>query len=380
MTFRFEHRLLVLLFERARRRGESLHWMQRRDPTTGLLRRDAFIDEVRADRTRGVNGTLAVCDIDHFKLINDRYGHSVGDLLLVEVASRLRASIPDTARIARYSGDEFCWFLPGGLETGRGVAEACLTSARHPIHLPDGVQIDLTLSIGLAPLPISVEFQRGLASADAALYAAKTGGRDRAQVFTEETQGIIGARRELAASVASLQERNLALQNLVQTDALTGLRNRRALDQVLGVTCGSGDGIWPRCAVAFLDIDHFGDYNHVHGDSQGDEVLRRVAQAVRDSARKDDLVFRKGGEEILVVLPHATETEAKSMAERIRRAVESLAIKHDNSAVASVVTVTIGVATAVEGETVTVDELMQRASDAAMKAKVRNQRNAVHAV
>lgn len=132
-------------------------------------------------------------------------------------------------------------------------------------------------------------------------------------------------------------------------------------------------------AAAFLDIDHFGDYNHHHGDSQGDQVLRSVAQTIRGVARKDDLVFRKGGEELLVVLPHTTREDAHAAAERMRGAVEALSIAHQGSRVAPVVTVTVGIATATADITVTVEQLMEQASALAMKAKVSNMRNRVHA-
>jgi diguanylate cyclase (GGDEF)-like protein len=108
-------------------------------------------------------------------------------------------------------------------------------------------------------------------------------------------------------------------------------------------------------------------------------VLRRVAESVRACARRGDLVFRKGGEEIVVLLPDTAPADARHAAERMRAAVQALAIPHAGSSAAGVVTVTVGVAAADAGPALTVQQLMERAADLAMQAKVKRQRNCVHA-
>lgn len=161
-------------------------------------------------------------------------------------------------------------------------------------------------------------------------------------------------------------------------DALTGLGNRRALDEVLEVSCGGEPPLAGHCAVAFLDIDHFGSFNKHHGDDREDEALRQVAQLVQSSARRGDLVFRKGGEEIVVVLPGATEEEAQAAGERMRSAVQEAAIQHVASPTAPVITITVGVASSHGRKQSTVHQLMNLAAEAAMRAKVKAQRNQVH--
>ncbi len=359
--------------------AERLDLMSRRDLLTGLINRLAFMEELQRARTAGTSGTLMVLDIDLFKLINDRHGHVVGDEVLRALADRIRTPLPSSSLIARLGGDEFVAFVPVGLERGAELASRCLEAARMPIALADGQEPRVTITVGVTSLAGNGGIEKTLSAADQALYAAKEAGRDRIQVFDDDTAGIVGARRSLAAAVATLQERNQQLLKRVELDALTGLRNRHALDQILGTTCGGPDGQWPDCSVAFLDIDHFGDYNHHHGDSQGDQVLRSVAQTIRSVARKSDLVFRKGGEELLVVLPHTTREDAHAAAERMRAAVEALRIAHLSSQVAPVVTVTVGIACARADVTVTVGQLMEQASDLAMKAKLSNLRNRVHA-
>jgi diguanylate cyclase (GGDEF)-like protein len=125
-------------------------------------------------------------------------------------------------------------------------------------------------------------------------------------------------------------------------------------------------------------VDHFGNYNHVHGDAAGDEALKAVAHAIKACAREADFVFRKGGEEFVVVLPDADNAAAVAAADRIRGAVQDLALSHTASSVAGVVTVTIGVASGPPGATLR--QLLSAAAEKAMAGKVNDQRNQVHAV
>ncbi|MCK7499863.1 MAG: diguanylate cyclase [Comamonadaceae bacterium] len=379
-----EERLLAWLLRRTENRGGSGPPMppgmtSRRDALTNLLHRVAFVEDVRQARTRGPLGAILTADIDLFKQVNDRHGHLTGDEVIRTLADRLRAQLPPDSLAGRLGGEEFVAFVPSTLERACDLARQFLVAARTPIALPDSTEVHVTVSIGVASLSEGTTVDQTLVASEQALYAAKHAGRNRVQVFDDDTKGVVTARRSLMAALATLQERNRELQRRVEIDALTGLQNRHALDQILATTCGGPTGEWPTCSVAFLDIDHFGDYNHHHGDSRGDQVLRTIAQTIRTVARKGDLVFRKGGEEIVVVLPSTARDEANAAAERMRHAVESLEIPHAHSAVAAVMTVTVGVASTSAGTTVSVQRLMERASDRAMNAKVANARNRVHA-
>ncbi len=104
------------------------------------------------------------------------------------------------------------------------------------------------------------------------------------------------------------------------TDPLTGLLNRRTLEDQVSVLLRRNIGM----AVAYLDLDHFKRLNDTFGHEAGDRALRLFAKTLRDSARKEDLVSRWGGEEFLVVLPEATAAQAARFAERLR---EELALR-----------------------------------------------------
>ncbi len=352
-------------------------WMRRHDELTGLPNRVAFQERVRALRRRDVAGSLAVIDLDHFKVLNARYGHSACDSVLRIIAARLQATVTADVVVARYGGEEFVLFIPGSADRAGRLLDRLLNVIRRPVETETHT-VSVTASIGLCELPLSTGLDQAMSAADLAMYVAKSEGRDRVLKFSEETASVITARRELAKTVVKLQERNRSLEQQVQLDALTGLRSRRALDEVLATIYGGAAADATHCSVVFLDVDHFGDYNKHHGDNKGDDALRQVAQIIQSVARRDDLVFRKGGEEIVVVLPRAEHQEARQMAERMREAVENAAIQHSASATASVITVTVGVASSHGVDAMTVQQLMDRAAGAAMQAKTQARRNQVH--
>lgn len=138
-----------------------------------------------------------------------------------------------------------------------------------------------------------------------------------------------------------------ALEALVRQDPMTGVANRRALTEALTVEWQRAARIQAPLSVLMIDVDHFKAFNDRYGHLAGDECLRKVAKALaRTVARATDLVARYGGEEFAVLLPATGRAEAQAIAEKLRLAVRKLAIVHAASGVATVVTVSIGVATA----------------------------------
>jgi len=350
------------------------------DALTGLANRRVMHDTLVAALQDETPGAVLLFDLDNFKYFNDRHGHRVGDDLLRLVAARLRETLAAAACLARVGGGQFMAFLPERtLAEALREAQASVERMREPVVLAASAEI-VTLSAGVATL--DAQSARAVdavwRAADAAVHAAKARGRNRVVAFDDDTRRAVASRRDLASTVAVLQERNRALREEARTDALTGLRNRLALDELLHAVAGDGDRRVQRAAVAFIDVDHFGNFNHVHGDAAGDDALRMVARAIRGCAREADLVFRKGGEEFVVVLPDADGDAAVAAAERIRGAVAGLALAHAASTAAGVVTVTIGVASGPPGATLR--QLLEAAAEKAMAAKVGEQRNRVHPV
>ena len=121
-------------------------------------------------------------------------------------------------------------------------------------------------------------------------------------------------------SFTSLQEKIGKLNLASITDPLTGLRNRRGMQDAVEQMRASAI----RYGVIALDIDHFKNVNDTHGHSTGDEVIRHMAQIMRECSRPADVLCRNGGEEFLMLLPGAGLKEAGLVAERLRKRVEAV--------------------------------------------------------
>ena len=156
-----------------------------RDPLTGLNNRRSTLEELqnRFDLSQRHNRPLAVimCDLDHFKRINDTLGHGAGDLVLQEFGQRVKATLRATDLAGRIGGEEFLLILPEtDIEGAYLLAERLrVATGDVPFELP-AENIQVTCSLGLAPR--SLEDRDGgalLARADGALYVAKRGGRNR---------------------------------------------------------------------------------------------------------------------------------------------------------------------------------------------------------
>ena len=153
------------------------------DPLTGLSNRRLtlqLLDQLARDCRLDLAPVVLLCDLDHFKHINDGWGHAMGDQVLVAVASALRASTRDSDTVARWGGEEFLVVLPvtrGSEATElaerlRLRVEALQVADRHQCPVP------VTLSIGIATLVANESGQSWLKRADEALYRAKNDGRN----------------------------------------------------------------------------------------------------------------------------------------------------------------------------------------------------------
>jgi len=138
---------------------------------------------------------------------------------------------------------------------------------------------------------------------------------------------------------------NLVLDEKVHFDALTGIYNRRFMDDNLkrGIkTLSRSNGV---LSVMMLDIDFFKKYNDTYGHKMGDTCLKAVAKALSETARMDDCVIRYGGEEFVILLPNTDEAGVGITATRLLKSVRSLGIPHKNSDIAEYVTISIGATT-----------------------------------
>jgi diguanylate cyclase (GGDEF)-like protein len=158
------------------------------DHLTGLYNRRYLMNVLERELSRVQRSasflSLLILDIDHFKEINDRYGHQGGDLVLAEAASVFRKELRVYDTAARYGGDEFIAVIPGAsLSEALAVAERIRGSVEQSRFFERMEDVKLTVSIGVAVYPSSgIEtLEDFIREADGALYRAKAGGRNRVE-------------------------------------------------------------------------------------------------------------------------------------------------------------------------------------------------------
>jgi len=157
------------------------------DPMTGLANRRYFHEQVKLFLKLAIrNGTplsAIVCDLDKFKVINDTYGHDVGDLVIINFAETLSAAGRETDLIARFGGEEFVILLPETDSQGaKAIAERIRSKTEHAeLNHTAGI-IRFTASFGVAELSNGMTIDEGLKLADLALYQAKESGRNQVQI------------------------------------------------------------------------------------------------------------------------------------------------------------------------------------------------------
>jgi len=185
--------------------------------------------------------------------------------------------------------------------------------------------------------------------------------------------------KELSDVMHQLEGANQELERISLTDRLTDLANRRHFETVL-------DQEWRRSvregypmSLVMVDIDFFKAYNDTYGHPRGDECLKQVAGALRESVyRPGDLVARYGGEEFVVILSNTDSSGASVVAERIRVKVEERGIPHSQSSVSECVTVSAGVATVVPDRDSLADMLISAADQALYEAKQKGRNRVVN--
>jgi diguanylate cyclase (GGDEF)-like protein len=186
LTKPVKHEVLVANVAARLERARFIKTLLNRDGLTRLLTHTSFMEHAqtvvaRKRRERG-GASLAMIDIDHFKSVNDTYGHQAGDRVLVSLASLLRRALRRSDVVGRYGGEEFGLLLD---DLDEQEATGLLTRLLHEFstrehRAPDGTVFRVTFSAGVASFdPVSMDLQRWIEAADASLYVAKRAGRNR---------------------------------------------------------------------------------------------------------------------------------------------------------------------------------------------------------
>jgi diguanylate cyclase (GGDEF)-like protein len=154
------------------------------DSLTALLNRDEVFSQIRrltqSNQRRGKELAVLFCDLDHFKQVNDSFGHQAGDAVLRAMAERVRSCLRASDVAARIGGDELLVVLPGlqRFEDAIEIAEKLRQRAREPVPFPGG-EVRITVSVGVALAQPGESLDDLIARADGAMFSAKQKGRDQ---------------------------------------------------------------------------------------------------------------------------------------------------------------------------------------------------------
>ncbi len=171
---------------------QQIEYQAYHDALTGLANRRLFQEHLSLAlalaQRRSTGVAVLFLDLDHFKVVNDSLGHSVGDMLLQQIATRLKSTVREGDSVARVGGDEFTIVLHELSRTSDAavVAEKLLQTVAAPMEI-NGMRLQITTSIGITVFPDDgTDAETLLKSSDAAMYAAKAGGRNRYQMATSD--------------------------------------------------------------------------------------------------------------------------------------------------------------------------------------------------
>ncbi|HEV7614368.1 MAG TPA: tetratricopeptide repeat-containing diguanylate cyclase [Steroidobacteraceae bacterium] len=215
---------LVWVVARERRANDRLRFSSEHDPLTGLSNRRYFNERVLAvDGGRPVGGCVLLADLDHFKRINDTYGHPAGDAVLAAMSQRLSAALRENDKLVRWGGEEFLAVL-GPMTPAQADATAArlLQAVRREPVAWNGQMIRCTISIGYASFPMEgsatdISLDSAISLVDKALYEAKRRGRDRACLIK-----VVSARDERELTDISSEFESATIDRRVQLVEILG--------------------------------------------------------------------------------------------------------------------------------------------------------------
>ncbi len=351
------------------------------DPLTGVLDRMRWISTVTRMMHAAcdeIQTSVILLDLDHFKSLNDRFGHQFGDNILRRTGELLRGTGPEERFVGRYGGEEFGILVRAPEGEAIKMAELLRKKLSKECFAED---LTVTASCGVATARGASDAQVLLAQADEALFAAKAHGRNRTIHHNQLRDELLRDGEDLA--VVGLENRARVLTERVtnyiaqrsrkilqqvqeesQTDGLTGFHTRRHLDRRLQAEFRSDD---KPLAMALLDVDHFGQINKTYGWPTGDKILREVCDRIRQHIRQSDWVGRYGGEEFCIVMPDTSVSQASAVLQRLRSAVAEDPFETTTGHQIDV-TVSIGVAGR-RADDSTAAETLERASQQTLTAK-----------
>lgn len=180
--------ILILLARSMTRQRDALDQLAHKDHLTGLSNRRHFEDQVSVlFEGVGMSGVLLLIDVDHFKQVNDQFGHDVGDQVLSDLGRALSSGLCGQDVLGRLGGEEFAVFLPhAGVDGALVVAERLRGLVERMVITTQQYEVSVTISLRVASTDQSATYQALYRAADEALYAAKRNGRNQVAVYDAE--------------------------------------------------------------------------------------------------------------------------------------------------------------------------------------------------
>lgn len=233
--------------------AEQHRWEANHDSLTGLLNRAGFIDRLNEPIEIGDRSVMFI-DLDHFKEVNDRFGHGIGDGVLIEAARRISAVVRSDDIVGRLGGDEFCVMLGcdiDGLEAAR-LADRIVIELERPIPNPLTEDIFISASVGLARMRAEDSAERVLTQADHAMYQAKRTGRRRVVHFNEELEAELDERSGLEIALRqAIQQGGLSVAGQPIFNITTG--EIRAVELLARWKLPGGESIPPAVFIPLAE-------------------------------------------------------------------------------------------------------------------------------
>ncbi len=337
-----------------KQQNKELAYLATRDSLTGCLNRRSFSEQFdklfEQALTHNKELSCIMVDIDHFKLVNDNYGHATGDLIIKLLAEILKSSTRKDDLVARYGGEEFCMVLPGmPIDVAYNIAEQIRykvknESARRYVNGPR-----ITVSLGIASIYDKPETASDLNNlADKALYVAKESGRNKVVKWqpdiesNESKELITTSNKENGKTskehVEHLHKRIKELEEIASNfsnqldyqqnyDSLTGLPNQILFYDRIYQSIERGYRFNQLSAVLIIDIEKFSQINTSLGRSIGDQLLQEFAERLNSIFRRYDgisrlTISRFAGDEFAVLLTDLTQQDQVTWA--VKRLLETI--------------------------------------------------------
>ena len=382
--------------DKIRRQNELLQKLATQDSLTNCLNRRSFFGKYktvfRAAQRDAHPLTCIMADIDLFKSINDRYGHTRGDEVICKVAATLQQSLRSMDTVCRYGGKEFCILLPG-IDLDRAIEMSERARAKIAqlsfTDESDNMRISITSSFGVASIEHQPESLAQLIDrAEKTLDRSKHTGRNRVTAWLpgqagreEPASGNPGNTVQAPATQTadSVPSRTEVLPEL---DTLTGLPTRKEFHSSVIAAVQSCRINRQHASVIMLDLDMFTRINSTLGYAIGDELLKLVSHRIVDALRNTDSVsrlsdaaavttiYRLGGDEFGILLSGLDCTEFTGRI--IKRVIDSITPQIDIQGHEIHLSCSAGISL-YPGDGTSADTLLMNASTALYYAKLQGQ-------